>query len=333
VCVQELSQKGLASTRHSLTVDLDFARAVKECVDEIPPGQVSTCGAIARALGDVRASRSVATWLAEHPETPNGHRVVRADGRPVLSDQEDRLANDGVIVRNGRIDGSRIHGALRPLGFFDRLREEQIHLAANVVESDETEPIVRVAGVDVAYRGDDSFAAAVSIQVDRLEPMEIAMARGRVPFPYVPTYLAYREFPAIEAVVSKLAQRPEVLMIDGHGRLHPSLFGAACYAGVRLDMRTIGIAKHLLVGRSRPADREGAAERIEIDGETRGYAWRPPGRTRPIYVSVGHRFSLEGALKLVRQVTRNSYPEPLRIADRLSKEMKENEKRERGATR
>jgi len=243
------------------------------------------------------------------------------------------LAREGVLVRNGRADDSRILGALGPLGFLEHLREEQLRLAATVIESDETEPIVRVTGVDVAYRGDETFAVAVSFAVDRLEPVEIAMVRGRVAFPYVPTYLAYREFPAVEAVVSKLAQRPDVLMIDGHGRLHPSLFGAACYAGVRLDMRTIGIAKHLLVGRSRPADREGAAQRIEIDGETRGYAWRPPGRTRPIYVSVGHRFSLEGALELVRQVTRNSYPEPLRIADRLSKEMKENEKRERGATR
>src|SRR5712691_6304262 len=145
-------QKRLASPRHSTTVDLDFAGAVTECLDQIPRGHVSTCGAIARALGDVRASRSVATWLAEHPETRNGHRVVRADGRPILSGQEDRLAHDGVLVRNDRVDLSRIHTALRPLGFLDRLREEQVRLAGEVIESDVTGPIVRVAGVDVAYR-------------------------------------------------------------------------------------------------------------------------------------------------------------------------------------
>jgi deoxyribonuclease V len=314
-------------------VDIDFERAVTECLDQIPRGHVSTCGVIARALGDVRAARSVATWLSEHSDTSGAHRVVRADGRPILSHWESRLRRDGVRLQNGCVDPSRILGALRPVGFLDRLRDEQSRLAGKVIERDETEPIVHVAGVDVAYRGDEMFAAAVSIGVDRLDPVEIAMVRGRVAFPYVPTYLAYREFPAIEAVISRLARRPDVLMIDGHGRLHPALFGVACYAGVRLDMRTIGIAKHHLVGRSRPADRHDDAQRLEIGGETRGYAWRSPGRTRPIYVSVGHRFSLEGALKLARQITRKSYPEPLRIADRLSKEMKGDEKRENGATR
>ncbi|TLZ44478.1 MAG: MGMT family protein [Methanobacteriota archaeon] len=46
-------------------VNTDFRRALQQCLDRIPPGRVATCGAIARALGDVRASRAVAAWIVE----------------------------------------------------------------------------------------------------------------------------------------------------------------------------------------------------------------------------------------------------------------------------
>ena len=315
-------------------MDADFAQALSRCLDQIPRGRVATCGAIARALGDVRAARSVATWLAERPDTPRCHRVVRADGRPVLAGASARLAEERVCLERGRVDAARILGRLRGVDFLNRLRDEQVRLAAQVKEADDPGPIELVTGVDVAYDGDEMNAVAVSIEVRDLEAAEIAVVRGRVEFPYIPTYLAYREFPGIEAVVSRLSRRPDALMIDGHGRLHPALFGVACHTGLRLDMRTIGIAKHPLAGNVGSASHgEDNAFPIEIEGKTRGYAWTPPGRAHPIYVSVGHRISLGSALDLIRRTTRHAYPEALRIADRISKEIKRNEKREKGATR
>jgi deoxyribonuclease V len=172
------------------------------------------------------------------------------------------------------------------------------------------------------------------MDIEDLELVETACVRGRVEFPYIPTYLAYREFPGIEGAVNRLSKRPDLLMIDGHGRLHPVLFGVACYAGVVLDIPTFGIAKHPLAGRlgSRPRGKSNART-VRFGDRIRGYAWIPPGRSRAIYVSVGHRISLETAMMIVRETTHTGYPEPLRIADRLSKEMKRNEKREKGATR
>jgi deoxyribonuclease V len=103
--------------------------------------------------------------------------------------------------------------------------------------------------------------------------------------------------------------------------------------GVRLDIPTIGIAKHPLVGTPRPAKRskEGGVP-IELDGAIRGYAWTPPGHARPFYVSVGHRISLRTALTLARVATWDAYPEPLRSADRISKEKKEQKNAERSAS-
>ena len=315
-------------------MDSNFAKAVSQCLAEIPRRRVATCGAVARALGDVRAARAVATWLVDHPDTPEGHRVVRADGRPVLAQARRRLEREGLHLARGRVDDSRIVASLPSVKFLGLLRAEQRRLASRVIERDTPGPIEIIGGVDVGYQGDEMYAVAVSIALGNLDTIEIALVRRRVDFPYIPTYLAYREFPGIESAVRRLSRRPDVLMIDGHGRLHPALFGIACYAGIRLDLPTIGVAKHPLAGRVQPtSEKHAAAHSVRIDGVTRGYAWTPPNRSRAIYVSVGHRISLPRALDLVRKTTQHRYPEALRIADRVSREIKGNEKREKGAAR
>ena len=175
-------------------MEADFAAAVTHCLEQIPSGRVATCRAIARAFGDVRVAPAVATWLGEHPETPSGHRVVRADGRPVLDEADRGLRREGIHLASGRVDPARILGSLPDLEFLGPLRTEQRRLAAEVIEQDERGPINVVTGVDVSYRGDEMYAAAASVGVADLHTVEIAMVRKRVTFPYIPTFLAYREF-------------------------------------------------------------------------------------------------------------------------------------------
>jgi deoxyribonuclease V len=314
-------------------VDATFGDALVHCVDGIPRGGVASCSTIARALGDVRAARAVATWVTEHPETPKGHRVVRMDGRPVLEGATSRLKAEGVATVGGRVHPSRFVDPLREIPFLNRLREEQRALASKVIEEDGG-PIRSVTGVDIAYRGEVAYAAAVTLDLKDLRAVEAVSVRASVDFPYIPSYLAFREIPGIEAAVRRLSNRPEAILIDGHGRLHPALFGVACQAGVRFDLPTIGVAKHPLVGRIDAKSEERLhSHTVRVNGEIRGYAWTPPKRQRPIYVSIGHRVSLPTALALVQRTTRDGYPEPLRIADRLAGERKRNEKREKGAAR
>lgn len=306
----------------------EFREAVARCLQQIPAGRVTTCGAVAEALGDIRAARAVATWLLDHPTTPGGHRIIRADGRPILPDAIERFATDGVRFRRGRVPSNRLVKSLKAVGFLEELRDEQRRLASRVMEEDEASPERCIAGVDVAYEADRMFAAAVCVDARDLRVIEVAEVTRAVSFPYIPTYLAYREFPGIEAAIRRLSERPDVLMIDGHGRLHPALFGLACDAGVRLDLPTIGVAKHPLAGRvSKTSPRRDGAIPIELEGRTRGYAWTPPGRGRSIFISVGHRISLERALETVRRTTPRGYPIPLKLADRSCREMKRNEKK------
>lgn len=294
-------------TRH---VAASFDDAIRAVLESIPRGQVATCGMVATALGDVRAARAVAAWVLEHPDADGGDRVVRADLRPVSKGAR-------------RSPASRLAAALPKQGLLTALREEQEHLAARVREVDDFGETRSLGGVDVAYQGDRAFAVAVRCDARSCEPVEIAKEELRADFPYIPSYLAFREFPLVERPVHHWSRPPDVLLVDGHGRLHPALFGFACFVGVRLGLPTIGVAKHPLCGTLDTA-RKGPDGAVPVRhlGAVRGYAWRPARGVRPVYVSVGHRISLETALSVVQGATKERYPEPLRIADRLSKEMK-----------
>ena len=73
--------------------------------------------------------------------------------------------------------------------------------------------------------------------------------------PYHAGFLAYREMPIYRALLNKLMDSdarlfPEVILVDGHGRLHPRHFGSACMVGVEYNCPTIGVGKNLFCGPS-----------------------------------------------------------------------------------
>ena len=84
---------------------LDVDEAVFDVVERIPPGRVSTYGAIGRLVGV--GPRRVARALSQGGGAVPWHRVVRADGsvaEPVRVRQLVLLAAEGVPVRSGRVD-------------------------------------------------------------------------------------------------------------------------------------------------------------------------------------------------------------------------------------
>ncbi len=84
---------------------LDVDEAVFDVVERIPPGRVSTYGAIGRLVGV--GPRRVARALSHGGGAVPWHRVVRADGsvaEPVRVEQLALLAAAGVAVRSGRVD-------------------------------------------------------------------------------------------------------------------------------------------------------------------------------------------------------------------------------------
>jgi deoxyribonuclease V len=190
-----------------------------------------------------------------------------------------------------------------------------------VLAEDRLGVVRRVAGADAHYAGAHVWAAVVTMTFADLAPVESALIRRALVFPYVPGLLSFREAPAILACLQRLPERPDLLLIDGQGLAHPRRFGLACHVGVLADLPTIGVAKSRLVGtHEEPGIERGAWSPLVDRGETVGAVLRTRRGVRPVYVSVGHRVSLETAIDLVLRCTgRFRLPEPIRAADRLSR--------------
>ncbi|XP_077611433.1 endonuclease V isoform X5 [Crocuta crocuta] len=183
-------------------------------------------------------------------------------------------------------------------------KREQARLKALVVDRDteawQRDPafsgLQRVGGVDVSFVKGDSVGACASLVV-----------------------LSYPEL--------------EVLLVDGNGLLHHQGFGVACHLGVLTDLPCIGVAKKLLQadGLENNAQHKEKIGLLRAGGDSfplvggsgavLGTALKSHDRsTKPLYVSVGHKISLEAAVRLTRGLCRFRIPEPVRQADIRSRD-------------
>lgn len=198
----------------------------------------------------------------------------------------------------------------------------QLRLAPRVERRDRLGEVRTVAGVDVGYDEERGMAraAVVVLSVPDLRPVDWAVARVPVRFPYVPGLLSFREIPAALAAFERLRRMPDLILCDGQGIAHPRRFGIASHLGLLLDRPTIGVAKTRLVGEHRaPAGRRGAWTALTDSGEVIGAALRTRKEAKPLYVSIGHRVSLATALAWVMAcTTRYRLPETTRAAHRLA---------------
>jgi deoxyribonuclease V len=208
----------------------------------------------------------------------------------------------------------------------DAARAVQRQLAALVETRDRLDPPQRVAGVDVAFprraTGPTARAAAVLLHFPDLEPLAARAVEEPVRYPYIPGLLSFREAPAILRALEHLPAAPDLLLVDGQGRAHPRRFGIACHLGVLLDRPTIGCAKSRLVGAyTEPPPQLGAWTPLRDGDEVIGAVVRTRPGARPLFVSVGHRVSLETAVALVLACCRgHRLPEPVRLADALTRQ-------------
>ena len=186
----------------------------------------------------------------------------------------------------------------------------QKNIAKKVVAAkDDFGEIISICGVDVAYRGSSNaaYCSAVIMDKNMQQLVESVDVQTIVKYPYVPGLLMLREAEPIFYTLKLLKNSYDLLLIDGHGLLHPRRCGLACYIGVSLDKPTIGVAKSRLCGTVRP---DGF---VELDGEILGYAI-----SKKLYISVGHRVTLKTAITLVKELG----IEPLRLADINSRKNK-----------
>lgn len=201
--------------------------------------------------------------------------------------------------------------------------QERLRPLVDLVGPGPAEPAT-VAGLDVAYaESGDRLAAAVTVLDARtLAVVDSAVSVGRPAFDYVPGLFAFRELPALLDALDRLTVRPEVLVCDGHGLAHPRRFGLACHLGVVTGLPAIGVGKTPLLGEwAPPADERGAWTPLRDGDEIVGRVLRTRDGVKPVFVSVGHRMSLDNATARVLALTpRYRLPETTRTADRLCRD-------------
>ena len=197
-------------------------------------------------------------------------------------------------------------------------------LAAQVRDEPLPHSVETIAGVDVSIRGDLAQAAIVVLRYPELDIVDRAVWRAEVPFPYIPGLLSFREMPVILPALERLSVRPDVLVTDSHGFAHPRRFGLACHLGVLLDRPAFGIAKSLFVGTFEDPEPEKGSRAALVDkktGEVLGTVLRTRANVKPVYVSIGHRLTLEESVALTLACAlRYKITEPTRQAHLLSRD-------------
>lgn len=198
----------------------------------------------------------------------------------------------------------------------------QQELRGEVITTDQFGPIRYVAGVDVGFEAEGTVtrSAVAVLSLETLQLQDQAIARRPTTFPYIPGFLSFREVPAVLDALQKLTVIPDLLLCDGQGIAHPRRFGIACHLGLLTDLPTIGVAKSLLVGRhAEVPDERGSWQPLTHKGDTIGVALRTRPKTKPLFISTGHRISLETAIDYVmRCTTKYRLPETTRFAHKLA---------------
>lgn len=197
----------------------------------------------------------------------------------------------------------------------------QSRLARRVIQAPLAKPPRYVAGGDVAFfnEGGRLIAGWVVWDLRRREVIDSAIEDRAVTFPYVPGLLSFREAPALLAAARKLTTEPDVFMLDGQGLAHPRRFGLACHVGLLLDRPAMGCAKRRLCGEHRPpGPNRGCSTQLLDEGEVIGRVVRTRTGVKPVFVSVGHRLTLQDAVRLTVAGTGDyRLPEPTRHAHRF----------------
>lgn len=101
-----------------------------------------------------------------------------------------------------------------------------------------------IAGVDAAFGEGQVIGAACLFSFPDLKFFEEAWSLKKLSFPYIPGYLSFREAPALIAALKKLKVKPDLVLVDGQGVVHPRRMGIASHLGVLCDVPAIGCAKN-----------------------------------------------------------------------------------------
>ncbi|WP_316825296.1 endonuclease V [Pedobacter miscanthi] len=204
---------------------------------------------------------------------------------------------------------------------FEDAAAYQIELAKQL-KFQPLDKIETIAGADISFNRDSStmYAGIVLLTYPGMVLKSFALETYETNFPYKPGFLGFKEVPALLKVWELIAHKPDVVVLDGNGILHPRRMGLASHFGILANQATIGCAKSLLHGKNHlPENAKLKTEEIKNNaGEMLGFALRTKINCAPVYVSAGHLITNDQSLDIVKNSIRNyRIPEPTRLTHNI----------------
>jgi deoxyribonuclease V len=197
---------------------------------------------------------------------------------------------------------------------FQELLRLQTAIAAQVVLDDPPGDFASIGAVAQSFSNHVVFSSAIVVD-SLMNVIEESIASAKITMPYIAGLLFFREGPAAIVALKKLRAKPDVLIVHGCGINHPRFAGFASHLGVVLNAPTIGVSKTTLCGEYVEPDQACYCVPLMFRGRQLGFVLKTITGTKPIFVSPGHRISLQYALRVVQQcVINHRLPEPLRLA-------------------
>jgi len=206
----------------------------------------------------------------------------------------------------------------------EELKKIQTECGKKINETDtiDVNKVRYIAGMDLTFKDlksnpTEALVSLVVVDTQSLQPVEVVIHRTKVNFPYIPTFLAFRELPPLLEVYDKSKIKPDLFFIDGQGKIHPRRCGIAAHFGVETGTVAVGVAKSHLYGKyTPPCEKRGCLSYVKDPktGEVLGAVVRTKTKTQPVFVSVGNNISLPSAVKLVLKTSKYRIPEPTRLA-------------------
>lgn len=206
----------------------------------------------------------------------------------------------------------------------EELRKIQKEIAKKIILKDVLpKSITTIAGFDLAFLDEKAFCAGVILDYKTMDIIEMKIIKTDLSFPYVPTFLTFREGSPIMEVYRKLETKPDVIMINGQGIAHPLSCGIASHVGVLLDVPSIGVAQSKLCGDYKQPKKVGDYSPLIYKNKTIGYVFKSKKNCKPIFISPGHKVSLDTSLEIIKFCTGDhKLPEPIFFAHSLANKIK-----------
>lgn len=207
--------------------------------------------------------------------------------------------------------------------YYEQQNEQQKRV--QILESNLEDQVKFIAGANVAYdeREKKMVGAIIVLNAETLCVEDQAYCELKIDFPYLPGLFSFREVPSLVTAFKKLAIKPGLILCNGHGIAHPKGVGIASHLGLELDIPTIGCAKTRLVGgHTELGSKRGDFAPLIFNGKKIGRVLRTQDGIKPLFVSVGHKTSIDSVCNWVLKLcTQYQLPEATRLVDEMARKL------------